>query len=187
MGITHVTVNIANLQKDRPSYEADFLVDTGAIDCLAPASALEAAGIEIEGREVCESANVEVVEYPYGVACVSVMGNETVTQSIFGHEGREPILGTVALENTGIGVDPAACTLRRMAAKPLKWRRVGLAPVCLAVGSALPNQFERRSPLRGSGQALAKPTCICCSKASRSSSPTERRSRASPNHSPTTG
>ena len=120
MGITHVTVNIANLQKDRPPYEAEFLVDTGAIDCLAPASALEAAGIAIEGREVYESANGDVVEYPYGFARVSFMGSETVAQIIFGPEGCEPILGTVALENTGIGVDPVARTLRRMAAKPLK-------------------------------------------------------------------
>lgn len=120
MGITHVTVNIANLKKDQPPYEAEFLVDTGAIDCLAPASALEAAGIEIEGREVYELANGEVVEYAYGFARVRFMGSETVAQIIFGPEGCEPILGTVALENTGIGVDPVARTLLRMAAKPLK-------------------------------------------------------------------
>lgn len=120
MGITHVTVNIANLRKDQPSYEAEFLVDTGVIGCLAPAAALDAAGIDIEGREVYELANGDVVEYPYGFARVSFMGSETVAQIIFGLEGCEPILGTVALENTGIGVDPVAHTLRRMPAKALK-------------------------------------------------------------------
>lgn len=120
MGITHVTVSVANLRKDEPPYEADFLVDTGAIDCLAPASALKAAGIEIEGRDVYELANGEVVEYPFGFARITFMGSETVAQIIFGPEDCEPILGTVALENTGISVDPVSRNLRRMAAKPLK-------------------------------------------------------------------
>jgi hypothetical protein len=48
------------------------------------------------------------------------MGSETVAQVIFGPEGCEPILGTVALENTGIGVDPVSRSLKRMSAKPLK-------------------------------------------------------------------
>ncbi len=120
MGITHVTVSVANLRKDQPSYEADFLVDTGAIDCLAPASVLKAAGIEMDGRDVYELANGDVVEYPFGFARVSFMGSETVAQIIFGPENCEPILGTVALDNTGIVVDPVSCTLKRMAAKPLK-------------------------------------------------------------------
>jgi clan AA aspartic protease len=120
MGITHVTVNVANLRKDKPSYEADFLVDTGAIDCLAPASSLDAAGIEVEGRNVYELANGEVVEYPFGFARISFMGSETVGQIVFGPEGCEPLLGTVALENTGVGVDPVSRSLRRMPAKPLK-------------------------------------------------------------------
>jgi predicted aspartyl protease len=48
------------------------------------------------------------------------MGSETVTQVIFGPEDSEPILGVVALENTGIGVDPVTRTLKIMSAKPLK-------------------------------------------------------------------
>lgn len=120
MGLTHVTVSLQNLEKTSPGYEDEFLVDTGAIDCLAPASALQAAGVSVEGQDVYELANGEVVEYPYGFARVSFMGAETVAQVIFGPEGSEPILGVVALENTGIGVDPRTRTLRKMAAKPLK-------------------------------------------------------------------
>ena len=43
----------------------------------------------------------------YGFARVSFVGAETVVQVIFGPENCEPILGVVALENTGITVDPA--------------------------------------------------------------------------------
>ncbi|MGH9197972.1 MAG: hypothetical protein ACRD1T_19835 [Acidimicrobiia bacterium] len=66
MGILHVTVSVANSKQDQPPYEADFLVEPGAIDCLAPASSLAAAGIEVEGRDVYELVNGEVVEYPLG-------------------------------------------------------------------------------------------------------------------------
>ena len=120
MGLTHVTVAVSNLQKDKPPFEDEFLVDTGAIDCLVSAKALAEVGIEVEGRDVYELANGKIVEYPYGFARVTFMGAETVTQVIFGPDDCEPILGVVALENTGIGVDPITRTLKRMAAKPLK-------------------------------------------------------------------
>ena len=41
------------------------------------------------------------------------MGAETVTQVIFGPKDSEPILGVVALENVGIGVDPVTRTLKK--------------------------------------------------------------------------
>jgi len=120
MGLTHVTVRIENLTRSGQPYENEFLVDTGAIDCLAPASDLQKAGIAVEGRDVYELANGEVLEYPYGFARVSFMGSQTVAQIIFGPENAEPILGVAALENAGIGIDPVSRTLKRMAAKPLK-------------------------------------------------------------------
>jgi clan AA aspartic protease len=120
MGLTHVTVSLSNLGKTTDGYEAEFLVATGAIDCLAPGRALVAAGVQVEGKDVYELANGEVVEYPYGFARVAFMGAETVAQVIFGPDDCEPILGVVALENTGIGIDPRTRTLRKMVAKPLK-------------------------------------------------------------------
>jgi clan AA aspartic protease len=120
MGLSYVTVAVSNLGKTKPAYEEKFLVDTGAIDCLAPSSALHEAGIVVEGKDVYELANGDVIEYPYGFARVTFMGAETVTQIIFGPDDCEPLLGVVALENTGIGVDPTTRSLRKMSAKPLK-------------------------------------------------------------------
>jgi clan AA aspartic protease len=113
-------VTMSGLIKSRRHYEADFLVDTGAVDCLVPASKLIKAGIKPEGKSVYELANGTPVEYEYGFARVSFMGAETVAQVIFGPEGAEPILGVVALENTGIGVDPRTKRLLKMTAKALK-------------------------------------------------------------------
>ncbi len=120
MGLTHVTAVIAKLDGLGKTYEAEFLVDTGAIDCMAPADELRKIGIRLEGKAIYELADGRPVEYPYGFARVRFIGSETVTQIIFGPPGSEPILGVVALENTGIGVDPVSKSLKKMPAKPLK-------------------------------------------------------------------
>ena len=120
MGVTHVTVQISNLAQDAEPWEAEFLVETGAIDCMAPSDRLIAAGIRPEGKAVYELADGQPVEYEYGFARVSFLGTETVAQVIFGPPSTEPILGVVALENTGVTVDPVTRTLRRMHARPLK-------------------------------------------------------------------
>ncbi len=120
MGVTHVTVEVRNLSGKRKGFRGEFLVDTGAIHCMAPASKLKAAGIKPEGKASYELADSTPVEFEFGFARVLFMGSETVTQIIFGPEKCEPILGVVALENTGISVDPASQTLRRLHAIPLK-------------------------------------------------------------------
>ena len=120
MGLTHVTTTVWNLSKQGTPYEAEFLVDTGAVDCLVPTDALVAAGVSPEGRAVYELANGQPVEYEYGFVRVAFLGEETVAQVIFGPSDAEPILGVVALENTGVVVDPITKTLKRLHAKPLK-------------------------------------------------------------------
>ena len=79
-----------------------------------------AAGIKPEQKAVYELASGEPVEYEYGFARISFLGQETVAQIIFGPAAAEPILGVVALENTGVVVDPVTQTLKRLHAKPLK-------------------------------------------------------------------
>lgn len=60
------------------------------------------------------------MELEYGFARIDFFGETTVGQVIFGAPGSEPILGTVALENVGMVVDPVSRSLRRLHAKPLK-------------------------------------------------------------------
>ena len=120
MGLIHVTVSLKASQKAKKKYEADFLVDTGATDCLAPASQLEKAGIVRRGKMTYELANGEMVEYYYGIAEIEFMGELTSGRIIFGPDGTEPILGVTALESVGIAVDPANKTLKRLPAIPLK-------------------------------------------------------------------
>jgi clan AA aspartic protease len=120
MGLTHVTVVIRDLAKQGTPYEAEFLVDTGAIDCLVPRDELTAAGVSPEAKAVYELADGRPVEYEFGFARIAFLGEETVAQVVFGPEGAEPILGVVALESMGVVVDPVTKTLKRLHAKPLK-------------------------------------------------------------------
>ena len=120
MGATHVTAQIFDLGRTGTPFEAEFLVDTGSLHCMAPASRLREAGVEPEGSKVYELASGEPVEHRYGFARTTFLGDETVAHVIFGPEHAEPILGVVALENTGVMVDPASQTLKRLPAIPLK-------------------------------------------------------------------
>jgi clan AA aspartic protease len=120
MGLTYVTVKIQPLSGGKKHLEESFLVDTGAVDCRVAADKLRKAGIKPEGRDAYELANGTTVELPYGFARVAFMGSETVSKVTFGPSDAESILGVVALESTGIGIDPVTRTLKRMSAKPLK-------------------------------------------------------------------
>ena len=104
-------------------FTADFLVDTGAIDCLVPAKALRKVGAKPEGKNVYELADGSRVELEYGFARISLLGEETVSPVIFGPEGSEPILGVLALEGLGISVDPKTRSLKRERDRSLKHSR----------------------------------------------------------------
>jgi len=120
MGVTHVTVRVGDLAARGTPYEAEFLVDTGSIDSMAPRPRLLEAGVKPERKKVYELANGQPVEYEIGFARVSFLGEETVAQVIFGPPDVEPILGVAALENVGVVVDPVTHTLKRLHASPLK-------------------------------------------------------------------
>ncbi|MBN2541227.1 clan AA aspartic protease [bacterium] len=120
MGLTKVTTKISSLNGKDNEYEAEFIVDTGATDSMAPASQLIKIGIEQQGKMVYELADGTVREYPFGIAKIEFMGEITAGRVIFGPEDAEPILGVTALESVGIEIDPANKTLKRLPAIPLK-------------------------------------------------------------------
>lgn len=120
MGLTHVTVTLKDLGSADGTYEADFLVDTGATDSLAPAPELREIGVRPVGRMAYELADGTIKEYPFGLVEITFMGEITAGRVIFGPDNAEPLLGVTALESVGITVDPANWTLKRLPAIPLK-------------------------------------------------------------------
>ena len=120
MGLTQVTACVCATAGARRKYEALFLVDTGATDCMAPARELRRIGIKPRGRRAYELADGRTVEYDFGFAEVEFMGDVTVSRVLFGPDDCGPILGVTALESTGIMVDPRTQTLKRLPAISLK-------------------------------------------------------------------
>jgi clan AA aspartic protease len=120
MGLMYVTVTLRVPGLRDGGYEGLFLVDSGAIDSMAPASKLAAAGFQPVGRSTYELADGSVHEYPFALAQIEFMGEVTAGRVIFGPEGSEPLLGVTALESVGIILDPATRTLKRLPAVPLK-------------------------------------------------------------------
>jgi clan AA aspartic protease len=120
MGLTYVTVTLKVNPAATLQYAAQFLVDAGARDTMAPEDGLILAGIEPVGKAVYELANGSVAEYSFGLGSIEFMGELTSGRIIFGPKGTEPLLGVTALESVGIVVDPARKSLKRLPAIPLK-------------------------------------------------------------------
>jgi clan AA aspartic protease len=120
MRTTHVTVRLKALGPANGNYEANFLVDTGATDCLAPAAELRRIGVQPVGKMAYELADGTTKEYPFGLVEIGFMGEITAGRVIFGPDDAEPLLGVTALESVGISIDPATRTLKRLPAIPLK-------------------------------------------------------------------
>ena len=119
-GLTRVRVKVRNLALANETYTADFLVDSGAADSLAPGSELARIGVQRVGKSVYELADGSKHEYPFGVAQISFLGETTAGRVIFGPDDAEPLLGITALESVGIVVDPTNRILKRSPAIPVK-------------------------------------------------------------------
>ncbi len=115
-----VTTTLSADRFFKKKYSAEFLVDTGATDSMAPAASLKKAGIKPVGSTVYQLADGRIVEYEFGLAVIQFMGEITAGRIIFGPENSEPLLGVTVLESVGILVDPANQSPKRMPAIPLK-------------------------------------------------------------------
>ncbi len=120
MGLTRVTVTLKAWGSANGGYEADFLVDTGTTDSMAPANELKKVGVQQAGTSSYELADGSLQEYQFGLVEITFMGEITAGRVIFGPDDVEPLLGVTALESVGIVVDAANQTLKRLPAIPLK-------------------------------------------------------------------
>ena len=116
VGFIHIPVSVKAPGVAQPIYEARFLVDTGAIDSMAPANELQRAGIQPVGRKSYELADGSIAEFAFGIAQFEFMDEITAGIVICGSDGVEPLLGVTALESAGITIDPASQTLKKLPA-----------------------------------------------------------------------
>src|SRR5947207_8153366 len=106
LGHIYTDATIRPLAGAKKKWTGRSLVDTGATDTFAPASALRRAGIKPEGRRMYELADGTWQELEIGFGVIEVMGQAAGGTLVFAGESEEPLLGVTVLESAGFILDP---------------------------------------------------------------------------------
>jgi predicted aspartyl protease len=106
LGHIYTDATIRALAGAKKKWNGRFLVDSGAPDTFAPASALRRAGIKPSGRRAYELADGTWQELEIGFGVVEVMGQAAGATVVFAGENQEPLLGVTVLESAGFMLDP---------------------------------------------------------------------------------
>src|SRR5439155_6179338 len=99
LGHIYTDATIRALAGAKKKWTGRFLVDTGATDTFAPASALRRAGIKPAGRRAYELADGTWQELQIGFGVIEVMGQAAGGTVVFAGETEEPLLGVTVLES----------------------------------------------------------------------------------------
>ena len=115
MGLTHVTVRLANPVGSARYQDVDFLVDSGAIYTFVPRKILREIGISPHSKRSFFLANGEKFERQVGTADVIYKKRRGAATVVFGEKGDFPLLGVTALEALGLIFDPLHRKLKAVA------------------------------------------------------------------------
>ena len=106
MGLTHVTVALKGFDASNGTYEADFLVDTGANFTVLPAKSVKKLGIKPIKKQQFSLADGTIVERSLGHTMVEINGDKSPTTVILGEKDDAPLIGVITLEEMGLMVHP---------------------------------------------------------------------------------
>ena len=115
VGVTFAHAKLSNPRRsDLGAVELEFLIDTGAIYSIVPASALEALGVARLERP--ESTLTDGTHEGYDVreAFFELPTKRGTSRVVFAPEGVTPLIGTFTLESLGLTVNPVTRELRPM-------------------------------------------------------------------------
>lgn len=112
MGLTYIRATVANPAKPRRSARLRFLVDSGALYSVVPASVLRRLGIKPGKTKRFILADGTEIRRSLGQALFRLDGEEAASPVIFGEEGDSLLLGSVSLEALGFFLDPLKRELR---------------------------------------------------------------------------
>jgi len=103
----HANVRAAAVPAEEAAavYQAEFRVDSGAAESVAPASLLEGIGIIPVGTASYTRPDGTVEERPFGIVRLEFMGEMREGRIVFGPEDVEPCVGVSALQAIGLTVD----------------------------------------------------------------------------------
>lgn len=113
MGLTYVTVAIANPVDPGRVKRKKLLADSGALYSIVPRAILKAIGIRPYGTETFTLADGSTIRREVGNAFLRIDGRRAPSPVIFGEKGDGALLGVIALESLGLAIDPRTGKLRR--------------------------------------------------------------------------
>ena len=115
VGVTFAKVRVSNPRGARArAVELDFLIDTGAITSVVPASVLRKLGIERLERQEVTLADRTKQAYAVGEAFFKLGRKGGTSKVLFAPEGVTPLLGALTLESLGLMVNPVTRELTPM-------------------------------------------------------------------------
>jgi clan AA aspartic protease len=106
MGLTRQRLTVKETHRSRKKAEVDFLIDSGAVYSLAPATVLKRLGIRPHRKVDFSLADGRVISRKVGDAYFEHHGAGGAAPIIFGEVDDEPLLGATALESLGLVLDP---------------------------------------------------------------------------------
>jgi clan AA aspartic protease len=112
MGLTHVRARVANPAKPTKTATIRFLVDSGAVYSVVPASTLRRLGIRAHSSRTFMLADGTEITRRIGDAIFVIDGQRAASPVIFGEQDDAALLGTVSLESLGLILDPMKRILR---------------------------------------------------------------------------
>lgn len=112
MGITKLKVNVANVANPKKTRTLEFLVDSGAMYSVVPATILKGLGITPVIEQNFRLADGTVITRKKGGAVFRYKEYAGVSDVIFGEPGDQTLLGAFTLESLGLMLDPLRRELR---------------------------------------------------------------------------
>lgn len=115
MGITEVKMTIKNPRYPSKTFTGNFLIDSGAVYSVVPATILKKIGIKPQRSEEFSLADGKIITRQVGNVFYEYGGKEAAAPVLFGEKDDYQLLGVVTLEALGLNLDP----LKRTIYKPL--------------------------------------------------------------------
>ena len=106
MGLTYVEIVVENPSEADLSEQIEFMVDSGAIYSVVPATRLEGLRITPKGEQEFRLANGTKIVREKGVAHYRYGERFGGADVIFGEDGDSTLLGATTLEALGLVLDP---------------------------------------------------------------------------------
>jgi len=122
MGLTVLEINVGNPAKPKITQPVEFLIDSGAIYSVVPASILKKLGIKPISEQSFRLADGSKITRKKGVALFKYKDQIGGADVIFGEKGDSSLLGAFTLEALGLALDPLKRELKPLPMIIAGWR-----------------------------------------------------------------